>query len=894
MDKDGTAEAAPLTQLYLEEVSAYEAFLQRIYKKRTPPARGIARRRRGQAEAPKSSADEEACPAAASSSAPAAVGEPEEDAAGHHGTQQEVTGEELMFRYEVELEEEILARAQRGAWERNGTIGAAVLLHWKGTEEAFFVDAFNATLLPLLRRASEETPTSPLGEGLEAALHIFGNIVGGRLMHCSFPREACGLFQAFFDLLVRPNDGVDAIFSQWLQLDRSARQEHLRQFQVRLYTVLQELVLLLKSLVESLEGPEDEVAILFHALVPAAMAVALPVERLLPDVAEEEQHRLLLRVPEPLPHLPVAVSRVALASELKELLVQRLCFPETVRLLREEDGDYVEVGQDQVLADCSGTLCVDSVGSLEHLGFVHTRVQDPFIKLTTRAATRLLAELRSTYAEPAFFRDYHQLRLEGQGLHVDKAIGVQSLVLPHYGFEGSRRGVMEMRNQVSFLADKDAALNKALKDIHLLLDAHQPLPSMPITKGREAPRFLPEDVVGWTGHLADEGFVVIAGVADAGQVSRAYSLLWDFLESADTAGRVCRSNINSWHDSDQRGVGWPAGDDGIIGGRGVGQSQAMWFLRGLPKLRRVFAELWGTDRLVASFDGAGVFRPYGHDRNWKTRKKNWFHIDQAHYKRGLHCVQGLITLKDATEETGGLVVVPGSHRFHNDVLRRYDGVDAMEDFVRIDITDPVLVEGETGPMMVPAQAGDLVLWDSRTVHCNTAPLRENRALLAGDDLIRAVAYICMTPAAWCSSSALQQRRQGVEAGATTKHWPHEYHPKSIPRTWNPGFQLSSEQWSLVDPSAQLGHETCRPGSASCRPPGRYKVATASSELRNAATTKWAKPLWSLRGGEVVDGYPMGPWLLLSRWPQELGRPKQCPDFGADEDVWAVLSDFEPC
>ncbi len=92
--------------------------------------------------------------------------------------------------------------------------------------------------------------------------------------------------------------------------------------------------------------------------------------------------------------------------------------------------------------------------------------------------------------------------------------------------------------------------------------------------------------------------------------------------------------------------------------------------------------------------------------------------------------------------------------------------------------------------LVHCRAGDLVLWDSRTIHCNTPAPRATRAsgggggggLSGGADgsgagarLVRAVAYVCMTPARLASAQVRRARRAAYETRTTTAHWPHELH-----------------------------------------------------------------------------------------------------------------------
>ena len=40
---------------------------------------------------------------------------------------------------------------------------------------------------------------------------------------------------------------------------------------------------------------------------------------------------------------------------------------------------------------------------------------------------------------------------------------------------------------------------------------------------------------------------------------------------------------------------------------------------------------------------------------------SWFHVDQGRTSLGFHCVQGLVSFYPATEATGGLTVIPGTH-----------------------------------------------------------------------------------------------------------------------------------------------------------------------------------------------------------------------------------------
>jgi hypothetical protein len=87
-------------------------------------------------------------------------------------------------------------------------------------------------------------------------------------------------------------------------------------------------------------------------------------------------------------------------------------------------------------------------------------------------------------------------------------------------------------------------------------------------------------------------------------------------------------------------------------------------------------------------------------------------------------------------------------------------------------------EGKTVGKLVHCQAGDMILWDSRTVHCNTpATAIEKRHQDEPVDLLRIVAYISMSPTTFVNGRTLdefrEKRKQMVENNCTLTHWSTE-------------------------------------------------------------------------------------------------------------------------
>jgi hypothetical protein len=54
----------------------------------------------------------------------------------------------------------------------------------------------------------------------------------------------------------------------------------------------------------------------------------------------------------------------------------------------------------------------------------------------------------------------------------------------------------------------------------------------------------------------------------------------------------------------------------------------MWFVRGNSNIKKVFSRIWDSNELCVSFDGAGCFRNWHLNIDWKT-SGGWYHCDQV-------------------------------------------------------------------------------------------------------------------------------------------------------------------------------------------------------------------------------------------------------------------------
>lgn len=292
----------------------------------------------------------------------------------------------------------------------------------------------------------------------------------------------------------------------------------------------------------------------------------------------------------------------------------------------------------------------------------------------------------------------------------------------------------------------------------------------------------------WLKHLEEQGFVVLTNVASHATCDAMRACFWDWASPFSTA-----DDPASW-------ASLPAHDyTGIIAGHGIGQSQFAWHARSIPGVRRAFAAIWRDDDVITSFDGANVFRPFREPSGSAGLRtaSGWWHVDQGARKRGRHAVQGALSLTASSAATGGLAVRPGSHKAHDELLSRFP--ESTQDFVVLPEGDPVLQQYPG--VLVVNPPGSLLLWDSRCVHCNSPALVDSE-IQGAPQLLRLVAYVCMTPRKRADADTLAARRLAVDQGATTTHWPHELRITSRASPGQPGLvgalaTLSDVQRDLV-------------------------------------------------------------------------------------------------
>jgi len=272
-------------------------------------------------------------------------------------------------------------------------------------------------------------------------------------------------------------------------------------------------------------------------------------------------------------------------------------------------------------------------------------------------------------------------------------------------------------------------------------------------------------------YLEKHGYVVMSGVLNEEEIQKGRDLAWEFLEKLPN-GNVKRGDYTTWDN-----IPDPY-RSGIIAIDGAGQSPFLWYVRGVENVSKVYKKVWKTDKVATSFDGFGVHRPFEYNEKWKT-KTGWYHVDQnGTTKPDKICIQGLINFYDSGPDDGGLIVVPDSIHIFKDIFKTRT---AKSDFMAVSKNDETGIwkneckANNLKPVKVCAKAGDFILWDSRTIHCN-CPAKTSRIIPSDGSLLaprRLVAYVCMIPTERLSSEVIAKRVEAYKQGITTTHWPEE-------------------------------------------------------------------------------------------------------------------------
>ena len=142
----------------------------------------------------------------------------------------------------------------------------------------------------------------------------------------------------------------------------------------------------------------------------------------------------------------------------------------------------------------------------------------------------------------------------------------------------------------------------------------------------------------WIHELNNQGYTVVPNVLSPSESDHIIDKAWEWLAAFGTG--IQRNDPSTW--TNDR---WPENFNGIIQRYRIGHAPFIWQARTNPNVIGVFAEIWGTNELLTSFDAMCILRP-AEMVNGLEYSPSWFHTDQSPKKHGLHCMQGVLNLEE--------------------------------------------------------------------------------------------------------------------------------------------------------------------------------------------------------------------------------------------------------
>jgi len=152
-----------------------------------------------------------------------------------------------------------------------------------------------------------------------------------------------------------------------------------------------------------------------------------------------------------------------------------------------------------------------------------------------------------------------------------------------------------------------------------------------------------------------------------------------------------------------------------------------------PILYDIYCNLLNTTELWCSIDNWGCFRGTKNLR-WKTEDGQEIIRDRDDWRYSLllhwdvnpwvlqkwrdqgddELYQGVVALDDCPDEVGSFMAVPGSHTFMSQWIKEHPCPYMSRDSMRPPADDPM----QHHRQRVPLRRGEMVIWYTRTAHCN--------------------------------------------------------------------------------------------------------------------------------------------------------------------------------
>lgn len=263
--------------------------------------------------------------------------------------------------------------------------------------------------------------------------------------------------------------------------------------------------------------------------------------------------------------------------------------------------------------------------------------------------------------------------------------------------------------------------------------------------------------------LAEKGVAVIPGVLSPAECAALETGMWNEFSNL-TKGQLT-SDASTWRNFYNL---FPL-HSMLVQHWGVGHMQWIWDIRQHPSVVGTFARLWkcAPEELITSFDGASLHLPPEETRRGWYRGNDWLHTDMCFAPDSLGTFQAFVTLRDIRPEDATFKYLEGSHKLHAAFGEKFGFTNSKENWFRLATDEQKEFFAQCPTVRLGVPAGSIVIWDSRTFHCGSEPLKTRTS-----PNVRAVAYVCMVPRSLASTKIQEKRRKAFKDRRMTTHTPH--------------------------------------------------------------------------------------------------------------------------
>ena len=284
--------------------------------------------------------------------------------------------------------------------------------------------------------------------------------------------------------------------------------------------------------------------------------------------------------------------------------------------------------------------------------------------------------------------------------------------------------------------------------------------------------------------LQEYGVAIIPNVLNHQECGEIVSGIWDFLEyiSKPWDTPLDRNNQESWKSFYQL---YPL-HSMLLKNWNIGHAHISWKIRQNPKILEIFSILWNVkpEELLVSFDSFNFHIPPEITNSGWFRNKLLLHCDQSFTDNTFKCIQSWVTGLDINENDGTLAFLEKSHHFHKQFGRDFEIKDLSNCYKLNSIEIDYFINNQCSLKKIKCPKGSLVLWDSRTIHCDIEP-NKSRSI----PNFRAIIYLCYLPRNLASEKDIQKKQKAFEELRTTSHWPckiklNPKHPRTYGNTLN--------------------------------------------------------------------------------------------------------------